>query len=148
MSESRRSRILVVDDRQDNLDLVCEVFEGDGYELLTARSAEAAIELVREQRPDVAILDVQMPEVDGYELCLRLRETLSCWELPILFLTAHCTSPQAAARGLDLGACDYVTKPFNKDELKARVRAALRGQRAHEIDLVAAKAVTRRLLGH
>ena len=147
MNESRRSRILVVDDRQDNLDLVCEVFAGDEFEVLTACSAAVAVELAREQRPDLAILDVQMPEVDGYELCLRLRETLSCWELPILFLTAHCTSPRAAARGLDLGACDYVTKPFDKDELQARVRATLRGRREHEGDLVAAKAVTRRLLG-
>jgi DNA-binding response OmpR family regulator len=147
MKANERPVILLVDDVQDNLDLLCEVFDGEPYELLTAQTAETALELARGRHPDVAVLDVQMPDVDGYELCRRLRAEAAGEHLPILFLTAYRTASQDAVRGLDLGACDYVTKPFDADELRARVRAALRlhDEQAQAVD--EAKRVTRRLLG-
>lgn len=147
MSVEKPPCILAVDDHQDNLDLLSEILQLDHYELLTAGDADTALELARAHKPDLAILDVEMPAVDGYELCRRLRAELSHWELPIIFLTARCTDPADAARGLDLGACDYVTKPFDARELRARVRAALRGRAAHAQDVALAKTVARRLRG-
>jgi DNA-binding response OmpR family regulator len=141
-----RPRLLVVDDRADNLDLLREIFEEE-CDVVAAGDAESALFAAQEHPPDLAILDVSMPEIDGYELCRRLRSDAVLQRLPIIFLTAHATSPQAAVRGLDLGACDYVTKPFDADELRARVRSALRtsGERAEDMSI--AKSVTRRLLG-
>jgi len=126
MSTDDKPRILVVDDIQDNLDLVSEVLEDDGYEIVTADSAEMALVLYKEQRPDLAILDVRMPETDGLDLCKRLREEFSSQPVPIVFLTAERTAADDAVRGLDLGACDYISKPCDRDEFRARVRAALR----------------------
>lgn len=145
MTSRTTARILVVDDLQDNLDLLSEVFEDEPYELVMAADAQAALDLAREASPDLAILDVEMPDTDGFELCRRLRALLPQRRLPILFLTARCTTPAEAAHGLELGACDYVTKPFDAEELKARVRAALRARAEHAEDVAVAKAIGRRL---
>ncbi len=145
MKSNERPRILAVDDVADNLELIREILDGEPYELVTACGADEAMKLAREGCPDVAILDVQMPEMDGYELCRRLREEFSFRCLPVIFLTAHRTSSQDVVHGLDLGACDYVTKPFDANELLARVRAAVRQGSEREQHVAAAKAVARRL---
>ncbi len=147
MNQQDKPRILVVDDRQDNLDLICEVFENEPYEIVTAGDAEAALELTREKSPDVAILDVQMPGVDGYELCKKICALTQNRKTSIVFLTAERTSSADAVHGLLIGGCDYVTKPFEVGELRARIHAILRTRREHEQDTEAAKKVTRRLLG-
>lgn len=132
---------------QDNLDLIRDVFEDEPYEIVTALDAEEALQLAQERFPDVAILDVQMPDVDGYALCQTLRDLSRTRKIPVLFLTAHRTSAADAVLGLDTGSCDYVTKPFEADELRARVRAVLRAQDEHDKDVAVAKKVTRRLVG-
>ena len=147
MNQQDKPRILVVDDVQDNLDLIRDIFENESYEIVTALDAEEALQLAHEEFPDVAILDVQMPDVDGYELCKRLRELSRTRKIPVLFLTAHRTSTADAVRGLDSGGCDYITKPFEAAELRARIRAALRVQDEHDQDVAVAKKVTRRLVG-
>ncbi len=147
MNQQDKPRILVVDDRQDNLDLICEVFENEPYQIVTAGDAEAALERAREKPPDVAILDVQMPDVDGYELCQKIRALTQNWKTSIVFLTAERTSRADAVHGLRIGGCDYVTKPFEAGELRARIHAILRTRREHEQDTEAAKKVTRRLVG-
>ena len=147
MNQQDKPRILVVDDRQDDLDLICEVFENEPYQIVTAGDAEAALERAREKPLDVAILDVQMPDVDGYELCQKIRALTQNWKTSIVFLTAERTSRADAVHGLRIGGCDYVTKPFEEDELRARIHAILRTRREHEQDTEAAKKVTRRLLG-
>lgn len=147
MSQQDKPRILVVDDVQDNLDLMREVFENEPYEIVTALNAQEAIQLSQEQFPDLAILDVQMPEVDGYELCLQLRDLSRTRKIPILFLTAHRTSTADTVQGLDSGGCDYIIKPFEAHELRARIRAILRVQDEHDQDVAVAKKVTRRLVG-
>lgn len=146
MSQRKPARVLVVDDAPDNLDLLCDVLGLDGHEVVTARGGEAALALARELRPDAAVLDVEMPGMDGYELCQRLRETLGCLELPIIFLTARAATDDAV-RGLETGACDYVTKPFDARALRARLRAALRDHYEHEVGVAHAKSVVRRLSG-
>ena len=147
MNQQDKPRILVVDDIQDNLDLIRDLFENEPYEIVTALNADEAIQLAHEKFPDVAILDVQMPDVDGYELCQRLRDLSRPRKSPVLFLTANRTSIEDAVQGLDTGGCDYVTKPFDADELRARIRAVLRMQEEHDQDVVVAKTITRRLVG-
>ena len=147
MNQQDKPRILVVDDRQDNLDLICEVFENEPYQIVTAGDAEAALERAREKPLDVAILDVQMPDVDGYELCQKICALTQNRKTSIVFLTAERTSGADAVHGLLIGGCDYVTKPFEGRELRARIHAILRMRREHEQDTEAAKKVTRRLLG-
>ncbi len=126
------ARILVLDDLQDNLDLIADVFEDHPYRLLATTDAEEALRVADREHPDLAILDVQMPGIDGYEVCRRLRALPSGERMPVIFLSAHSTRPTDAVHGLDLGACDYVTKPFDVEELRARVRAALRVARQYQ----------------
>jgi len=145
MDECTSYRLLVVDDIPDNLDLLCEVFDDEPCEVVTAASAGEAMERIGEFAPDVAILDVQMPDTNGYELCEQLRERFGLLDFPIVFLTAERTDAQSIIHGLDIGASDYVTKPFNAQELKARVRSLLRARAEHQARIDEAKTVTRRL---
>jgi DNA-binding response OmpR family regulator len=142
-----KPRILAVDDVPDNLELIREVFENEPYDIATALNAEEALQLAREAFPDVAIVDVQMPDVGGYELCRKLRELTHSRRLPVVFLTANRTSAGDVVQGLDAGGCDYITKPFDAEELRARIRAVIRTQDEHDLDVAGAKTVTRRLLG-
>lgn len=148
MTLESTARILVVDDLPDNLDLVRDVLDQDPYEIVTARSAGEAVRLTEAVTFDAAILDVQMPGTDGYELCRTLRDAPRTRHLPIVFLTAHRTSTDDAVEGLELGACDYVSKPFNAQELRARLRAILRRTHDHRRELRESHAINRRLQGH
>ena len=131
MVERQLTTILAVDDLQDNLDLISEIFADESYKVLTAQNADEALRLACKEKPDIAIVDVQMPGVDGYALCTWLRHEPRTQQLPILFLTAQRTTGEDATQGLDLGARDYVVKPVNAEELRARVRAVLRVQDEH-----------------
>lgn len=146
MTQEGRLKILIVDDVPDNLDLMTGVLDGEPYEIITAGSAMKAVELLGEHRFALAILDVQMPGTDGYELCRIIREEHGLLELPVIFLTAERTSPDCAVRGLELGACDYVSKPFNAAELRSRIRVAVRNYQEHQHAVHATRVVTRRLL--
>jgi len=132
MPPNDKPRILAVDDVQDNLDLICDALADEQYDVLTAGNADEALRLAHSESLDLAILDVQMPCVDGYELCRQLRAIPDTRRLPVIFLTAHYTNAGDAVRGLDLGACDYITKPFDVEELRSRVRAVLRVKREHD----------------
>lgn len=114
--------ILVVDDEAGLRELVRINLEHEGYAVHQAENGVECLNAVREQLPDLVILDVMMPEMDGYETCRRLREFTT---VPVLMLTAKVQSKDIVA-GLDTGADDYLLKPFNMDELMARVRALLR----------------------
>ncbi|NJK79587.1 MAG: response regulator transcription factor [Chloroflexaceae bacterium] len=114
--------ILVVDDDSNLRELVRINLEHEGYKVEQARNGLECLEMVRERRPDLVVLDVAMPEMDGVEACAKIREFS---QLPILMLTARVRS-QDIVTGLDHGADDYLGKPFNMDELLARIRALLR----------------------
>ncbi|RRR74328.1 MAG: DNA-binding response regulator [Candidatus Viridilinea halotolerans] len=114
--------ILVVDDDQGLRELIRINLEHDGYQVIQASNGVECLDKVREQRPDLVILDVMMPEMDGIEACRQLREFT---QLPVLMLTAR-TQADDIITGLDQGADDYLLKPFNLDELAARLRALLR----------------------
>lgn len=117
--------ILVVDDERNIVELVRLYLQNDGFQVITAGTGTAALEQVREHHPDLIVLDLMLPELDGIEVCRRLRQTSN---LPIIMLTARSDDVDKIV-GLEVGADDYVTKPFNPRELVARVRAILRRTR-------------------
>ena len=115
-------KILVVDDDRKTVDLVRLYLEKDGYQVLPAYDGQQALELARHKSPDLLVLDLMLPKIDGLDLCRILRAET---RVPIILLTARTTEDDKLL-GLDLGADDYITKPFSPRELLARVRAVLR----------------------
>ncbi len=115
-------RVLVVDDDVKTVELVKLYLNRDGYRVLTAYDGIEALRLARESHPDLIVLDLMLPGIDGLQVCRTLRDES---DIPIIMLTARTTA-QDRLTGLDLGADDYVTKPFSPRELAARVRAVLR----------------------
>src|SRR5215470_4136231 len=122
-------KILVVDDDRKTVDLLKLYLEKDGYQVLVAHDGRQALELARQKRPDLVLLDLMLPNVEGLDVCRILRAEA---RTPIIMLTARTTEDDKLL-GLDLGADDYITKPFSPRELLARVRAVLRrAAEAHE----------------
>jgi DNA-binding response OmpR family regulator len=119
---SANKRVLVVDDDTKTVELVKLYLNRDGYRVLAAYDGIEALRLARESHPDLIVLDLMLPGLDGLEVCRRLREES---DVPIIMLTARTTENDRLS-GLGLGADDYVTKPFSPRELAARVRAVLR----------------------
>ena len=115
-------KILIVDDEPGLRDLVRINLEHEGFAVVQAENGVQGLDAVREEHPDLVIMDVMMPEMDGWEACKKLREFS---QVPVLMLTARVQS-QDIVTGLNSGADDYLLKPFNMDELMARVRALLR----------------------
>ena len=119
-----KHKILVVDDSPINLDLLVEHLGGD-YEVLAAINGEIALETAAESLPDLILLDVMMPELSGFEVCTRLKQSERTRDIPVIFVTA-LDETDDTRRGFDAGAVDYISKPFNPDILEARVRTHLR----------------------
>ncbi len=125
---TKKTSILLVDDDLQLLRLVRANLESVGYRVLIAMDARSALGLVERETPDMIILDIILPEMDGYELCQRIREFSS---VPIIMLTAKVEDTDKV-RGLKLGADDYLTKPFSVQELLARIEAVLRRSQPSE----------------
>jgi DNA-binding response OmpR family regulator len=119
------AEILVVDDDRKTVDLIKLYLEHAGYEVRTAHDGERALELLTEREPDLLVLDLMLPELDGLDVCRALQAVSS---VPVIMLTARTTEGDKLA-GLECGADDYVTKPFSPRELVARVKAVLRRAR-------------------
>jgi two-component system KDP operon response regulator KdpE len=115
-------KILVIDDEQSTLELIEMLLERRGYEVITAVRADDGLRKAYRNQPDLVLLDIMMPEMDGWDVCRRLREMS---DVPIIFLTARGET-RDVVRGLEMGADDYVVKPYENDELVARVKAGLR----------------------
>jgi DNA-binding response OmpR family regulator len=115
-------KILVVDDDHKTADLIKLYLEKDGYQVLTAHDGRLALELARQRRPDLIVLDLMLPKIDGLDICRIVRAES---QTPIIMLTAKTTEDDKLL-GLDLGADDYITKPFSPREVVARVRVVLR----------------------
>jgi len=116
--------ILVVDDTPANLEVVCETLSDAGYEVATAINGDRALKRVQAYPPDLILLDVQMPGIDGFETCQRLKAEPKTASIPIIFMTA-LSDAQSKEKGFDLGAVDYITKPFQEQEVLARVKTHL-----------------------
>lgn len=154
--------ILVVDDSRVNRRLLSVILQKAGYEVVEAANGTSAVQTAMEMRPDLILLDVIMPGLDGYKVCERIKNDPQTSDIPIIFLTAMANAKDKI-RGLDTGAADYVTKPFDKGEVVARVRSQLRissltkklteanrelieKQRRIDLDLEAAAGIQRSLL--
>lgn len=120
-----KKRLLLIEDDYDVAEMLLMYFESQGYEALHSDTGEAGIEVARRSFPGLILLDVMLPDMDGYDICLRLRQTALTKYIPILFLTQK-DGRASKVRGLQLGADDYITKPFDIDELRLRVEGSIR----------------------
>ena len=118
-------KILIIEDEKDIAELIKHYLEKDKFETLLASDGEKGLELIRRQNPDVVILDLMLPKIDGIEVCKRIRSDSKVSGVPIIMLTAKGDESDRII-GLELGADDYVTKPFSPKELVARIKALLR----------------------
>ena len=120
-----KGRILVVEDDIDISKMLRIYFDSQGYEVLVANRGEEALEICRRKLPNVVVLDIQLPDIDGYQVCRNLRGNTRTSYVPIIFLTQKDERSDRIA-GLELGADDYITKPFDIEELKLRVEGSIR----------------------
>jgi len=120
-----RSKILLVDDEIDTLLPLKMSLEAEDYLVLGASNGFEALELAKTNIPDLILLDVMMPGMDGYEVCAQLKKDPVMRNIPVIMLTAK-DAVREKVKGLDIGADDYVTKPFNLNELKARIKSVMR----------------------
>lgn len=124
IQQKNKNLILVVDDNFKNLQLIGNVLRQEDYEIAIATTGIQAIKTTKEIKPDLVLLDIMMPEMDGYEVCRQLKLDEETVEIPVIFLTAK-TNSEEIIKGLELGAVDYITKPFNNKELLLRVKTHL-----------------------
>ena len=108
--------VLIVDDIIKNLQVLASVLWDNGYEVALAESAKQALDSISQQRPDLILLDVMMPEIDGFQLCEQLKSSSEYNDIPIIFLTAK-QDTESIVKGFKIGGIDYITKPFNQEEL-------------------------------
>jgi PleD family two-component response regulator len=124
--QKRSPRILIADSDPANIAMVRAILENEGYELAVAESGQTALESVAEQIPDLILLDIQMPDMEGYEVCDRLHNDAKTERVPVVMFTATESASEAMEQGLLIGANDYVTSPIVKEELLARIETQLR----------------------
>ncbi len=122
---AERLRLLVVEDERDTADMLIAYFEAQGYEVMAAAWGQDGVHIAREKRPDLILLDIRLPDIDGFEVCRQLRSDRRTESIPIIFLTEKRERIDKLS-GLTLGAVDYITKPFDIQELRLRVRNVLR----------------------
>jgi DNA-binding response OmpR family regulator len=117
-------QLLLVDDNVTNLQVLHQTLDGRGYKLLVAKSGASALAIAAKAKPSIILLDIMMPEMDGYGVCQQLKSDPELKDIPIIFLSA-LTDTKDKVRGLDLGAVDYISKPFQPGEVIARVNTHL-----------------------
>ena len=132
-SPQRRGRVLVVEDEPDVAELIRYNLVKEGWEVLTASSGAEALKRVREAHPDVVLLDIMVPHLNGWEVCRRLKEDPETRAIPVIMVTGRVEEGDKVL-GFELGADDYVTKPFSPRELGARIRAVARRRAGTEED--------------
>lgn len=123
--------ILVADDVYTNIEFLRYILRKEKYNILAVSNGAEALDAVEKNTVDLALLDVMMPDVDGFEVCKRMKANPRTSHIPIIFLTAR-TDVESTVKGFELGAVDYVTKPFHRQELLARLRTHIELQRGRE----------------
>ncbi len=118
------AEILIVDDIPANLNVLCQTLESEGYNIIAATSGESALQIAARIQPDLILLDIMMPGLDGFETCRRLKATKSLADIPVIFITAK-NETESLVEGFKVGGVDYITKPFQHEEVRVRVRTHL-----------------------
>lgn len=126
--ETTQATIMIVDDDPANLSLLFEYLHEMGFRTLTAQDGESAIEQIEHEQPDIILLDILLPEIDGFEICRRVKANPKTQEIPIIFMTA-LDNVRDLVTGFEMGAVDYITKPFSPEEILMRVTTHLTLQR-------------------
>lgn len=121
MWQERNANVLIVDDVPENLDLLCQALEPEGYNILVAPNGEVALKIATQIQPALILLDIMMPGIDGFEVCRRLKTNPVTADVPVIFITAH-TETKKMVEGFQAGGVDYITKPFQHEEVRIRVR--------------------------
>ena len=130
-SKPKNDHVLIVDDTLKNIQLLGAILREHNYQISVAQNGKQALELVAMEVPDLILLDISMPEMDGFETCAHLKKNPATRDIPVIFLTAK-TEIENIVEGFELGAVDYVTKPFNASELLSRVNTHLQLKNARE----------------
>ena len=125
------ARVLIVDDDSTNRDILGTLLAAQGFAIFTAIDGEQGLAVAREQKPDLILLDVMMPKMDGIEVCRRLKSDPALPFMPVIMVTARTDSKDIVA-GLEVGADEYLTKPVDPDALVARVKSMLRVKALHD----------------
>jgi len=121
-----KQKVLIVDDATDNIQLLFSMLQDD-YDVLFATTGKKALQIASESEPDIILLDIVMPEMDGYEVITRLKDNTETQDIPVIFLTAK-TDKLDLLKGFQLGSVDYITKPFFAEEIKARIKTHLQNR--------------------
>ena len=121
--------VVAVDDSREMLDILKSVIAGAGYRFFGAGNAAQCLRLVRDVQPDLILLDIQMPEMDGFELCRQIRAIEACRNVPVAFVTARRTAQDVKA-GIAAGGNDFITKPFDAQNMMARIERWLKQKQA------------------
>ncbi len=124
-------KILIVDDTPANLDILGHILQRSGLEVSIAPNGEKALELVSQCKPDLILLDIMMPGIDGYEVCKKLKADMNAKDIPIIFITAMADT-EDLVRGYNVGGVDYITKPFHEREVVCRITTQLKLKLAQE----------------
>ena len=133
VASKKKFKILIADDRPDNVTLLVRYLEYEGYDQISARDGMETLEKVRDEMPDLVLLDINMPLKDGFAVLSDIRSDPATSHIPVIILTAARLDPSDVQSGLNLGADDYVTKPFERHELMARIRTKLRVKETEDI---------------
>ncbi len=131
MENSEKDIVFIIDDNPENIKVLGNLLEKNGYDPVVFLNAKIALESVRKKRPELILLDIMMPKMDGYEMCKIIKDDTTFKDIPVIFLTGK-TDTDAIVKGFDLGAADYVKKPFEFAELLARIKTHIGFKKARE----------------
>ena len=130
-SQNSHPRVLIVDDNKENIDLIAYFLKPQNYELITAMDGVEALEKVESEKPDIILLDIMLPKMDGFQVCERLKKNKETRFIPIIMITA-LKELKDKIRSLEVGADDFISKPFENVELLTRVKSLLRIKAYHD----------------
>ncbi|MCP4155788.1 MAG: response regulator [bacterium] len=131
MQYEQQTKILIVDDNPQYIYAFESILRKSEYKTMSAKNGGQAIEFAKKENPDLILLDIMMPEMDGYEVCKRLKKDEATVDIPVIFITVK-TEVEDILKGFECGAVDYVTKPFNAAELLARIKTHIELKKARE----------------
>ncbi|GAK61188.1 response regulator receiver modulated serine phosphatase [Candidatus Vecturithrix granuli] len=131
-TQEQLTKILVVDDYAENVELVQELLTTNGYQVTTAYSGEEALEKIHREIPDLILLDIMMPKMDGYEVCEELRKDEETKDIPIIFVTAKTEVKDWTHAIFNIGVNSYITKPINPKKLLEKVKSVLRMKQSRD----------------